>query len=135
MPLEVVTQPDFISATSFRFVVPGHQQWRLRTVHVTVARAIGGAPNRDYVLTITDGTSTVWQGGANDAGTEPGTCTVTWCQAPASATAAGATGIVVAPMPALALEAGYTIVGVIENPAVGDTFGAPVVWCDFAYTD
>lgn len=131
MFLTVDSQPDVLTPFAFTFVVPGHQQWKLRAVRASVVRVVGGAPARGYVLTVTDGTNIVAQFGAGDTGTEPGAADVTWCDAPASLTAAGAFGVIVAPMSAPALDAGYTITGTILNPAFGDGWGDAVAWYDY----
>ncbi len=131
MTLEVVTQPDTLTAVTFTFVVPGHQQWTLRSVRADVSRAVGGAPMRAYTLTVTDGTSIVAQSGAADAGTEPGVCSITWCDCPASAVATGTDGVVVAPLPNLVIPAGYVITGTIVNPAGADTWSDANVWLDY----
>lgn len=133
MTLEVVTAPNLFTPTSFTFVVPGRQRWTLRSVRADVARAVGGAPARAYLLTVTDGTSLVAQQGADDAGTEPGTTSITWCNCPAATVTAGPDGVVVAPVPNLVLDAGYQIVGTILNPAAGDQWNDAVVWLDYVY--
>jgi hypothetical protein len=131
--LEVVTQPQTFTPTTFSFVVPGRQRWTLRSVRADVDRAVGGAPNRAYMLTVTDGTSIVAQAGADDAGTEPGTASITWCNCPAGSVAAGSDGVVVAPVPNLVLAAGYVIAGEILNPAGADAWLDAVVWLDYVY--
>lgn len=133
--LQVRTVPDELTATAFTFVVPGHQRWTLRSVHATAQRAVGGIPTRAYVLEITNGTTDVALAGADDAGTEPGTCSVTWCLAANSAVAAGADGFSVGSVGNLILEAGYNVIGRIVNGAAGDQWVTPAVWFDFAYTD
>ncbi len=132
MTLEVVTQPDTITAVTFTFVVPGHQQWTLRSVRADVSRDVGGAPMRAYTLTVTDGTSVVAQAGAQDAGTEPGTTSITWCDCPAGAVSAGSDGVVVAPLPNLVIPAGYVITGTIVNPFGADAWLDANVWLDYA---
>ena len=100
----------------------------------TVNRHVGGLPNRAYVLTITNGTLVVAQGGAQDAGTEPGTTAVTWTNTPAAAVTAGPIGVVVAPIALPPLEPGYVIQGDILHPAAADSWASAVAWFDFAYT-
>jgi len=134
MVLAVASQPQQLTATGFVFQVPGSQLWAPRSVIITVARAAGGVPNRGYQLQITNGPNVVAASGAQDAGTEPGVCTITWCAASASAVAAGSVGVVVASLPTNTLEPGYLIQGVIVNPAAGDTIETAVVWYDFTYT-
>lgn len=120
--------------TTFSFVVPGAQRWTVLTVVGTVTRAAGGTPNRAYQLTVTDGTTTVAAVGADDAGTDPGTCTVTWANTPGGTTASGAVGVSAAPLPNLRLSPGYVITGTILSPVAGDTWASAVVWYDFAWT-
>lgn len=133
MTLQVATQPNSATATSVTFVVPGHQQWWLKSVRIDVTRAAGGIPTRAYLLEITDGTTDVAQNGAADAGTEPGAASVTWCDAASSVTAAGPIGIVVAPVAQLVLTKGYVLTASIVNPAVGDLITASAAWYDFVY--
>jgi hypothetical protein len=132
--VDVASQPDVLTPFTFTYVVPGHQNWTLRSVRAQAVRVPGGIPNRGYLLTITNGTDIVAQAGAVDAGTEPGTCDVTWCGAAGSATTLGAIGIVVAALPNLVVPAGYDITGTIVNPAVGDGWVGPTVWLDYTPT-
>lgn len=123
-----------VPTVTFTFVVPGAQSWRLRSVRALATRAVGGTPNRAYTLQITDGTNPVAVVGAADAGTEPGTCTVTWANAPASSIASGASGISTAPLGPLGMNPGYVITGTIVSPAAGDTWTSAVAWYEFVYT-
>lgn len=123
-----------IPTAQFVFVVPGQQAWTPRSVIGTVSRDVGGAPARAYTLEITDGTTLVAAVGADDAGTEPGVCTVTWCDVPAATSSAGSVGTVVAPLPRLLLNPGYVITGTIVNGAPADTWLTAAVWFDFSYT-
>lgn len=122
-----ITQPQLV----FTFTVPGHQTWTLISVRALAIRQTGGVPNRSYSLQAANGTQVVADSGATDAGTEPGQCDVTWCNAALAAVAAGATGTSVAPFPNLTLEAGYTLTGTIVNPAAGDTWFDAVAWFTF----
>lgn len=122
------------TVVTFSFTVPGAQQWALRSVSAVASRAAGGTPNRAYTLGVTDGTNPVAVVGADDNGTEPGTCTVTWANAPAGTIAAGTVGISVAPIANMILNPGYVITGTIISPASGDTWTSAVVWYDFEYT-
>jgi hypothetical protein len=131
MTVKVVTRPDSLTATTFTFVVPAGEIWSLRSVVVNVTRGAGGAPGRAYRLDITNGTSVVSAFGAADAGTDPGTCEITWCQAPAGADATGNAGIVSAPMRADRCPTGYQIIGTITGSVAGDLITAATVWCDF----
>lgn len=132
MTVKVVTQPSELTATTFTFVVPAGEQWSLRAVNAQCDRGAGGTPGRAYRLDITDGTSTVSAFGAQDAGTDPGTCEITWCGAPAGADATGSDGIVSAPMKADRCPTGYTIVGMITGAVAGDAWTAVTVWLDYA---
>lgn len=131
MTLKVNTAPDTLTAVTFTFVVPGNEVWRLRSVRADATRFAGGAPDRAYSLTITDGTSVVLAVGAGDAGDEPGVCSITWTDADPSVTTAGADGVSVAPVAPLALTRGYVIIGTILNPAAGDTWADAVAWYDY----
>lgn len=119
--------------TFFTFIVPGHQIWTPRSFRATASRDVGGAPLRVYNLTITDGTSTVAMVGAQDDGDEPGTCVVTWANAPGAAVASGNQGISVAPLAPFQLNAGYVITGEIIAPAANDTWLDAVAWFDYTY--
>lgn len=135
MTLKVVTVPTSFSATTFVFQVPGNERWTLRSVRADVNRAVGGAPNRAYSLSVTDGTSTVAQAGADDAGAEPGVTSITWCDCPAGTVAAGSDGVVVAPLPNLTVAPGYQIVGTIIGAVAGDQWADALVWLDYLLTD
>ena len=119
---------------TFVFVVPGDQQWMPRSFRASSLRAAGGAPQRAYTLTITDGTNIVAAVAAADAGSEPGTCEVTWTNTPASVVASGSQGVSVAPIANFVLKSGYVITGEIINPAAGDVWLDAVCWTDFVYT-
>lgn len=135
MTLEVFSTPTAITATVVTFVVPGHQLWVVRSIHADVHRGAGGAPNRSYLLKITDGTTTVLQVGAGDAGTEPGTCSITFADTPASSVAAGSVGTVVAPLGVLKLFPGYVVTLTILNPAGADAWLDAAVWADWVEND
>jgi hypothetical protein len=129
--VKVVTQPDLLTATTFTFVVPAGEVWSLRAVNATCARGAGGTPGRAYRLDITNGTTTVSAFGAQDAGTDPGACEITWADCPAGADATGNAGIVTAPMKADKLPTGYQIVGTITGAVAGDAWDSASVWFDF----
>lgn len=133
MLLSVQPIPIGIISTFFGVVVPGHQTWYPRSFFAIAQRGAGGAPDRSYLLTISDGTNVVATVGADDNGTEPGTCEITWAQTPAATVAAGATGVTVAPLAALVLPAGYQILGSILNPVAGDAWVSATAWFDYAY--
>lgn len=124
-----------IPTLTFRVVVPGHQRWWLRSITANAQRAAGGTPGRGYTLSVTDGTTIVAEVGAQDNGTDPGGCFVTWANCPAASVAAGSIGVTVAPLPVVALNPGYQLVGEIVNPAAGDTWADVTAWYDFAYTN
>jgi hypothetical protein len=120
--------------TTFTFTVPGDQQWTIRSVCAVATRAAGGIPNRAYTLVVTNGTVTVAAVGADDAGTEPGSCTVTWANTPGGTTASAATGISIAPLGPLVLPPGYKLTGTIVGAVAGDTWASAVAWYDYTYT-
>lgn len=132
--LRVATPPDTIAGVVFTFMVPGREEWVLRSVIAHADRQVGGVPNRAYLLEITDGTTDLAAVGAPDLGTEPGTCSITWGPLSPAATASGPGGVVVAPLPGFRLLPGYLIVGTIQNPAGGDQWASAAVWLDFDYT-
>lgn len=134
MTVKVATQPDLLSATTFMFVVPAGETWTLRAVNAKATRGAGGTPGRAYRLDITDGTTVVSAFGAQDAGTDPGTCEITWCGAPAGADATGNAGIVSAPMRVDRCPTGYKIVGTITGAVAGDQWASAAVWLDFTLT-
>lgn len=118
--------------TQIHWVVPGHQTWSPRSFRGTAIRDSGGAPDRSYSLVVTDGTSVVALVGADDNGTEPGTCDVTWASCPAATIASGSEGISVAPLAVMKLPAGYTVSLVINNAVGGDQWDSAVAWYDYA---
>ena len=120
--------------TTFTVTVPGQQNWQLRSVYAAVTRGTGGTPGRYYTLAITDQTNTVATVAAADAGTDPGTCTVTWADVSASATSSGSVGVSAAPIPKLVLPAAYQLVVTINNPVAGDTFTQVNCWYDYNET-
>lgn len=128
--LYVVNAPAVPANTDFVFVVPGNQRWALHTVCATVSRQVGGLPNRQFQLTIRNGTDTLVVSPAADAGTEPGTCTVTWANCSPLSVASGATGIALGPIPEMTLFPGYTITGAILNSAFNDQWTIATAWFD-----
>lgn len=132
--LEVVASPDVAPNIGLvSFVVPGHQLWRPRAFHAVAHKEVGGAPDRSYVLNITDGTNTVASIGAADAGDEPGTCEVTWAPTPSAASSAGSRGIAVAPLTDFVLPAGYRVDLLMVNTVAGDQWVSAVAWVDYSY--
>lgn len=133
----VRTLPGIVApgGLTFSITVPGQEQWSLRSVFGTVTRGAGGLPDRAYTLTVTDGTNTLAAVGALDAGTEPGTASVTWANMPATALGAGSVGISVAPVPTLVLNPGYVLIGEILNPGAGDAWDSALAWYDFVFTN
>lgn len=134
MPLQVTAVPTTFTPTIFTFYVPGRERWRLRAIRATVLRDVGGAPDRAYLLSVSNESSIVAQTGAADAGDEPGTTSITWCDIAPTALTAGNVGVVVAPLPTLALEGGYVLTGTILNAFGTDAWQSAVAWYDFAYT-
>ena len=120
--------------TTFTVTVPGQQNWQLRSVYAAVTRGSGGTPNRFYTLTITDQTHTLATVAAADAGTDPGTCTVTWADVGAASLGSGSAGVSLAPIPLLAIPAAYQLVVAIVNSVSGDTFTQVNCWYDYQDT-
>lgn len=119
--------------TQIHFVVPGHQTWSPRSFRGRASRDTGGSPGRSYSLVVTDGTNVVALVGADDNGTEPGFCDITWCDCPAATVANFNLGVTVAPLPAMSLPAGYTVSLVINGAVGADTWVDAVAWYDFVY--
>ena len=119
------------NAQTFTFTVPGNQQWQMRSVVAVCSRAVGGTPNRSFLLSVTDGTNTVAALPAGDAGTEPGTCTITWADMLATSQASGGTGFVAAPLRLKPLAAGYQLTGSIVSAAASDKFTSAVAWYSY----
>lgn len=131
MPLTTATilpDPDIAAVT---FVVPGHELWSPRAVRLKNDRVAPSDPDRGYLLIVDDGTTTVAQVGADDAGGAPGTGDVTWTTTPAAASAFGSFGVIVAPLAPMRLPAGYRITVEILNTVAGDQITEAVVWYDF----
>lgn len=122
-----------VGQTEIQWVVPGHQTWYPRAFRARAERDTGGAPDRSYSLTVTDGTSVVATVGADDNGTEPGFCDITWCDAPAATVANTNLGVTVAPLPGMKLPGGYIIRLVINNNVGVDQWIDAVAWYDFLY--
>lgn len=122
------------ASPTFAFLVPGDKLWAIRSIVAVAHTAIGGAPDRGYMLSVATSTGNVMVVGASDAGTEPATVTITWANAPGSTVTAGAIGTVVAPFASPVLYPGYTLTGTIDNPAVGDTWISATVWYDYTPT-
>lgn len=131
MPLATAVATVVPGDLGVSFVVPGHEIWSPRSIFAIADRGAGGAPNRSYTLIITDGSQIVAQVGAADVGIEPGTCDVTFANAPAAAVASGSTGITLAPLAPLRLPAGYILQVNINNAVAGDTWVSGVCWYDF----
>lgn len=133
MLLQVDTTPDTASAVSVTWVVPGNQQWTLRSVYCTVTTVDDGAFLRLYTLVITDGTSVVAQVPISDGGTV-GTGSITWAPAPASVDQILGQFVALAPLPKVQLNPGYHVNVQIVNASAGDTLATPAVWYDFTNT-
>lgn len=119
---------------TFTAVVPGQQLWTIRSILAVATRGAGGAPNRSYLLSFTDGTSTVAQMGAADAGTDPGTCTITWADASPAAIGLGNAGFSLAPIVRSPLPPGYNIIGTFKGNVAGDAWTSARVWFDYVDT-
>ena len=126
--LWVTVAPAVAANTAFTFTVPGHQVWDVISVQATLSRSIGGTPNRSLRLQITDGTNAVVTTPATDAGTEPGTLTVTWTQAQPSAVSSGSQGVSMGPLARCLLPPGYRIIGTVLNGVAADQWTRAVCW-------
>lgn len=135
MPLKVVRAAAVAANTPFVVTVPAQEIWRLQSVVGTLSRAVGGTPNRAVRLTITDGTSLVLASPAADAGTEPGTLTVTWANSTPTTSSSGATGTSLGPLPPLTCLPGYILTGTVLNGVAADQWTAAAVWVDYQPTD
>lgn len=116
--------------TPFTLTVPGQRIWKVLAVVAVLSRAAGGVPTRALRLTVTDGTNTVMASPAVDAGTEPGTLTVTWTNAQPSAVSSAGTGVTLGPLPTITVYPGYVFTGTVTNGAVADQWTSAVVWVD-----
>lgn len=116
--------------TPFRFTVPGAKVWRILSVVGTLSRAVGGLPDRSLSLTITNGTQLILASPATDAGTEPGTLTVTWTNATPSAVSSAGTGVTLGPLPVVTCQPGYVLAGTVINGAGADQWTRAVAWVD-----
>lgn len=116
--------------TPFTFTVPGQRTWRILSVVAVLSRAVGGLPNRAVNLTITDGTNTVMASPASDAGTEPGTLTVTWANAQPAAVSSAGTGVSLGPLPTITVWPGYILTGRVTNGAAADQWTSAAAWVD-----
>lgn len=131
MPLTTLAAPIDGPTILFQFIVPGDKLWKIRSVLAVATRDVGGTPDRTFLLTVSTSTGPVLAVAADDAGAEPGICTVTWTNAPGSHSDAGPLGVSLAPFNPPTLYPGYVITGSIENGAAGDTWESATVWYDF----
>lgn len=130
MALQTYTAAAVAANTPFTFTVPGQRIWRILSVVATLSRAVGGTPNRALQLAVSNGTQTILTSPADDAGTEPGTLTVTWANAQPAAVASGSTGVTLGPLPVLTIYPGYVLTGTVLNAQVGDQWTAARIWVD-----
>ena len=130
MALKVIRAAAVAANTAFTVTVPAQEVWRVLSVCAVVSRAVGGVPTRSFQLALSDGTSTFVTSPAVDAGTEPGTCTVTWCNANPAAVSSGATGVTVGPITAVVLNPGYKLIGTVLAGNAADQWTSAVVWVD-----
>lgn len=117
-----------------QFIVPGNEIWSPRAVFAVASRGTGGAPGRGYELDISNSVAIVTAIGAADAGTEPGTCSITWANAASNVVGLGPTGFSVASWPVQELEPGYVIGVNILNSVAADHWLSVVCWYDFIYS-
>ena len=133
MPVGVSVAAAVAANTPFTFRVPGHQNWRLHSIRAVLSRGVGGTPNRFVQLTISDGTNTFITIPGQDAGTEPGTLTISWANTSDTTSSSGSVGVSVAPMGQLFVPAGYTITGTVINGVAADAWTQAVAWYDYTY--
>lgn len=131
MALKVARAAAVAANAPFTITVPGQEIWTVIAVRAVLSRAVGGLPNRALQLTISDGTNVVITSPAADAGTEPGTLTVTWANASASAVSSGATGVSLGPLGPTRLTAGYVIAGTVVNGVATDQWTSAIAWVDY----
>lgn len=132
MPLKVVRATAVAANTPFTVTVPAQETWLVFSVCAVVSRAVGGVPNRAYQLALSDGTTTFVTSPAADVGTEPGTCTVTWCNGQPAAVASGATGVTLGPLTPVHLNPGYKLIGTVLSGTVTDQWTSAAVWVNFS---
>lgn len=130
MALNVYVAPAVAANTPWTLTVPAQVKWRVLSVVCVLARAVGGVPTRALRLVITDGTNTVMASPASDAGTEPGTLTVTWTNAQPNVVSSAGIGVSLGPLPVITVAPGYVFTGTITNGAVADQWTSAVVWVD-----
>jgi hypothetical protein len=128
--LQTYTARPVAANVPFTFTVPGQRTWRILAVTATLSRATGGLPTRALQLAVTNGTQTILASPAADAGTEPGTLTVTWTNAQPSAISSGGTGLTLGPFPPIVVYPGYVLTGTVLNAATGDQWTAAYAWVD-----
>lgn len=129
--LDTVEVDDGIETPTWTIVVPGDRLWSIRTIFTVAARDTGGTPSRSYLLTVATSTGIVAAVAATDAGTEPGTETITFANAPSSIVAVGGDAVAVAPMVLPTLYPGYTITCDIVNAVGADRWTSARVWYDY----
>lgn len=100
-------------------------------MYAVAARGAGGTPYRAYTLTVATSTGPVAVVGAADTGGEPGTCAITWANAPLATVESGSEGFSLAPFNPPPLQPGYTIVGRITSPVAGDAWLSATAWYDY----
>lgn len=115
----------------FEVTVPGNEKWTVLAVCATVTRGAVVDAGRGYLLQIAASGFALGAVGAVDPGSGPGTCVVTWADAPASAAAFGNDGFVVAPFASTRLDPGYLLVGSITHSHGGDFFDVVTCWIDY----
>jgi hypothetical protein len=126
-PVTVVGS-DPAANTEFSQTVPAGELWLLLSVSVALVQ--GATQTPQPVLTITDGTNTIYQSyGATGAQAVSTTCQYNWAVGLTLAALVGATTGVkaVAPLPAdLLLEAGSVIASSTVGKGANSNYGAPV---------
>lgn len=134
MALKVVVAPAVAANTPFVIIVPGQETWRVISVAAVCSRGVGGTPNRAFQLAVGDQTKTVVTTPASDAGTEPGTCTVTWANGNPSSVASGSTGVSLGPLAPITIPPGYRLTGTVLNGVAADQWTSALAWVDYRVT-
>lgn len=134
MPQTVVIAPAVAALAPFRFTVPGQYRWTILSVRAVCARQNGGTGTRSFVLSVSDGTTTVLTAPLLDSAPDPGDMTVTWSNSSVVSSASAASPFVMIPLPSMTLLSGYVITGAIVDPVAGDQWTQAVAWVDQVLT-
>lgn len=130
MTQAVYVAPGVAATVPFRFTVPGAYRWSILAIRATCVRANGGTGTRAFVLTITDGTTTVLDAPLLDTAPDPGDMTVTWSNSAVVSSASADSPFVMVPIPPMVLLPGYVLTGNIVDAVAGDQWTEAVCWVD-----